>query len=241
MRTTTGFGQAAGKLKFPFTRMDYVIYVDSNNRNQTLFPNSNSYTLFLSTPIHNVSKVELISAMLPNVFSSQYLTLDIAELRSTQTLVASALTTRSNTTAVPNSNAYSGAFAFVPVKAATSLASNTQTFSNTSFIYNNEFYSQNYKIAVDYPSRIDSIDRLTISWKNAGTGALFYDNIIGQDMGRNMFILRLDTIMVPEEPERPESLPTPVEWDSGERHKMYVMFAALILGLFIIFFGRRRS
>ena len=221
--------------------MDYVVYVDSNNRNQTLFPNSNSYTLFLSTPIHNVSKVELISAMLPNVFSSQYLTLDIAELRSTQTLVASALTTRSNTTAVPNSNAYSGAFAFVPVKAATSLSSNTQTFSNTSFIYNNEFYSQNYKIVVDYPSRIDSIDRLTISWKNAGTGALFYDNIIGQDMGRNMFILRLDTIMVPDEPERPESLPTPVEWDSGERHKMYVMFAALILGLFIIFFGRRRS
>jgi len=221
--------------------MDYVIYVDSNNRNQTLFPNSNSYTLFLSTPIHNVSKVELISAMLPNVFSSQYLTLDIAELRSTQTLVASALTTRSNTTAVPNSNAYSGAFAFVPVKAATALASNTQTFSNTSFIYNNEFYSQNYKIVVDYPSRIDSSDRLTISWKNAGTGALFYDNIIGQDMGRNMFILRLDTIMVPDEPERPESLPTPVDWDSGERHKMYVMIAALILGLFIIFFGRRRS
>jgi len=221
--------------------MDYVVYVDSNNRNQSLFPNSNSYTLFLSTPIHNISKVELVSAMLPNVFSSQYLTLDIAELRSTQTLVASALTTKSNASVVPNSNSYSGAFAFVPVKAATSLASNTSTFSNTSFTYNNEFYSQNYKISVEFPSRIDSIDRLTISWRNAGNGNLFYDSLIGQDMGRNMFLLRFDTIMVPEEPERPESLPPPVSWDSGERQKMYVMVAALILGLFIIFFGRRRT
>jgi len=221
--------------------MDYIVYVDSSNRNQTLFPNSNSYTLFLTTPIHNISKVELVSAMLPNVFSSQYLTLDIVELRSTQTLVASALTTKSNAIAVPNSNSYSGAFAFVPVKAATSLASNASTFSNTSFTYNNEFYSQNYKIATEYPSRIDSIDRLTISWKKAQDGSLFYDNFIGQDMGRNMFLLRFETILVPEEPERPDSLPPPVAWDSGERQKMYVMVAALILGLFIIFFGRRRS
>ena len=221
--------------------MDYVVYVDSLNRNQTLFPNSNSYTLFLTTPIHNISKVELVSAMLPNVFSSQYLTLDIAELRSTQTLVASALTTEANSIAVPNSNSYSGAFAFVPVKAATSLASNASTFSNTSFTYNNEFYSQNYKIATEYPSRIDSIDRLTISWKKAQDGSLFYDDFIGQDIGRNMFLLRFETIMVPEEPERPDSLPPPVAWDSGERQKIYVMVAALILGLFIIFFGRRRN
>ena len=221
--------------------MDYVVYVDSNNRNQTLFPNSNSYTLFLSTPIYNVSKVELVSAMLPNVFSSQYLTLDIAELRSTQTLVASALTQTANSIAVPNSNAYSGAFAFVPVKAATSLSSNLSTFSNTNFTYNNEFYSQNYKIAIEYPSRIDSLDRLTISWRGAGDGKLFYDSFIGQDLGRNMFLLRFDTIMVPDAPERPESLPPPVAWDSGDRQKMYVMIAALVMGLVIILFGRRRS
>jgi len=117
--------------------MDYVVYVDSNNRDSNLFPNSNSYTLYLSTPLRNISKVEVLSAMLPNVYSSQYLTLDIQELRSTQTLVASALSTKANTIAVTNSNAFSGAFAFVPIKAATSLASNVQTFSNTSFTYNN--------------------------------------------------------------------------------------------------------
>jgi len=219
--------------------MDYVVYVDSNNRNQNLFPNSNSYTLYLSTPIHNVSRVEVLSAMLPNVFSSQYMTLDIQELRSTQTLVASALSTTGNAMAVPNSNAFSGAFAFVPVKAAISLASNASTFSNTSFIYNNEFYSQNYKIATEYPSRIDSIDRLTISWRNAGNGSLFYDSVLGRDLGRNMFLLRFETIPVPEEPDRPDSLPPPVPWDSGEKTKTYVIIAATLLALLLVIFARK--
>lgn len=219
--------------------MDYVVYVDSNNRNQDLYPNSNSYTLYLSTPIRNISKVEVLSAMLPNVFSSQYLTLDIVELRSTQTLVASALATTANSLAVPNSNAFSGAFAFVPVKAAMALASNTQTFSNTSFIYNNEFYSQNYKISTEYPSRIDSLDRLTVSWRNAGNGSLFYDLNLGRDLGRNMMLLRFETIPVPDEPERPVSLPDPVPWDSGEKTKMYIIFAAALLGLLLVIFARK--
>ena len=204
-----------------------------------MYPNSNSYTLYLTTPIYNVSRVEVLSAMLPNVFSSQYLTLDIQELRSTQTLVASALTTTGNNVIVPNSNAFSGAFAFVPVKAAISLASNTTTFSNTSFIYNNEFYSQNYKIYTEYPSRLDSIDRLTISWRNAGNGSLFYDSVLGRDLGRNMFLLRFETIMVPDEPDRPASLPEPVQWDSGEKTKLYIVFAVALLGLLLVVFARK--
>lgn len=223
--------------------MDYVVYVDSNNRDASLFPNSNSYTLYLSTPIHNISRVEVLSAMLPNVYSSQYLTLDIVELRSTQTLVASALTLSGKAnTAVTNSNAYSGAFAFVPIKAATALASNASTFSNTSFVYNNEFYSQNYKIATEYPSRIDSIDRLTINWRNAGNGSLFYDSVLTRDLGRNMFILRFETIPVPEEPERPESLPAPVSWkDPDDTRKLYVILGIALLGLLVVLFARPRK
>lgn len=223
--------------------MDYVVYVDSNNRDASLFPNSNSYTLYLSTPIYNVSRVEVLSAMLPNVYSSQYLTLDIVELRSTQTLVASALTlSGKSNTAVTNSNAYSGAFAFVPIKAATALASNASTFSNTSFVYNNEFYSQNYKIATEYPSRIDSIDRLTINWRNAGNGSLFYDSVLTRDLGRNMFILRFETIPVPEEPERPESLPAPVSWkDPDDTRKLYVILGIALLGLLVVLFARPRK
>jgi hypothetical protein len=222
--------------------MDYVVYVDSNNRDESLYPNSNSYTLYLTTPIYNVSKVEVLSAMLPNVYSSQYLTLDIAELRSTQTLVASALTLSGKSNiAIPNSNSFSGAFAFVPIKAASSLASNLATFANTSFTYNNEFYSQNYKIATEYPSRIDSIDRLTISWRNSGNGALFYDTMLNRDLGRNMFILRFETIYVPDEPERPPSLPEPVPWDSGDKMKIYMVIAFAVLGLIIIAIARPRK
>ena len=180
--------------------------------------------------------------MLPNVFSSQYLILDIAELRSTQTLVASALTKSVSNLSITNSNAFSGAFAFVPVKAATTLASNLVTFSNTSFVYNNEFYSQNYRISTEYPSRIDKIDRLTISWRNAGTGALFYDSNLGRDLGRNMLLLRFDTIPVPEEPERPDSLPEPVPWDApDDKSKMYVIFGIALLGLLLIIFAQPRK
>ena len=216
--------------------MDYIVYVDSNNRNQTTYPNSNSYTLYLSTPIKNIAKVEVLSAMLPFVFTSQYLTLDILELRSTQTLVASALTLADKKNiSVPNSNAFNGSFAFIPVKAATSLASNNVTFSNTSFIYNNEFFSQNYKISTEYPSRIDSIDRLTISWRNAGNGSLFYDYFMNQDLGRNMFLLRFETIPVPEEPSRPPSLPPPVVWDSGDsKEKQILVVAGIALVALVI-------
>ena len=187
--------------------------------------------------------MEVLSAMLPNVYSSQYLTLDIVELRSTQTLVASALTLSGKAnTAVTNSNAYSGAFAFVPIKAATALASNASTFSNASFVYNNEFYSQNYKIATEYPSRIDSIDRLTINWRNAGNGSLFYDSVLTRDLGRNMFILRFETIPVPEEPERPESLPAPVSWkDPDDTRKLYVILGITLLGLLVVLFARPRK
>lgn len=230
---------------------DIIVYVDSNNRNQTLFPNSNSYTLYLTTPITNISKVEVMTAMLPDLYSSQYLSLDIQELRTPKNLVASALTTADtyatnvgNTSAihnlsVPDSNAFYGSFAFIPIKAATSLASNASTFSNTSFTYNNEFYGGNYKVVTEYASRIDKLDRLTITWRQANNGSVFYDNLLRRDLGRNMFILKFETIMVPEEPDRVPSLPEPVKWDSGEQNKIYILAAIALVGLLVISLARR--
>jgi hypothetical protein len=54
-----------------------------------------------------------------------------------------------------------------------------------------------------------------------------------------MFLLRFETIMVPDEPERPVSLPEPVPWDSGEKTKMYIIFAVALLGLILIVFSRK--
>jgi hypothetical protein len=54
-----------------------------------------------------------------------------------------------------------------------------------------------------------------------------------------MFLLRFETIPVPEEPDRPPSLPEPVPWDSGEKTKMYIIFAVALLGLLLVIFARK--
>jgi hypothetical protein len=212
--------------------MDYTVYVDSNNRNQTLFPNSNSYTLYLTTPIQNIIKVEVLSAMLPNVYSSQYLTLDITELRTPRNLIADALVKT-----VPTANAFYGSFATIPVKTSTLAFGNIYSSSNV--VNNGEFYNANYRILQDFPSRIDKLDRLTITWRQPNNGNVFVDNNFSPsiDLGRNMFILRFKTVHVPDEdPSRPLSLPQPVPWDSGNDQKMQIILiaGAALLGLLII-------
>jgi len=240
--------------------MDYIIYVDSNNRNQTLYPNSNSYTLHLTTPIKNISKVEVLSAMLPNVFSSQYLTLDIAELRTPRTLIADALTTADtystnlgNTSAihnlsVPTANAFYGSFAVVPVKVAggaLAIYSNLTSDTNTTVATNTEFYNANYRILQDYPSRIDKLDRLTITWRQPNNGSVFIDTNFSPalDMGRNMFILRLITVVVPEEPDRVHNLPPPIQWNSGDdkNKQMMIIAGVALVGLLIIISVKARD
>jgi len=43
-----------------------LIFVNSRNRDGNLYPHGNAYTLYLSTPIKNISKVELVSLRIPN-------------------------------------------------------------------------------------------------------------------------------------------------------------------------------
>lgn len=219
---------------------DFTVYVDSHNRNQGLYPNSNSYTLHLTNPILNVIKVELLTAMLPNIYSSQFLTLDIAELRTPRNLVADRLTAAM----APSANAFYGSFATIPVKVsggAQSLSSNLSTFTNTSVTVNSEFYNANYRIWQEFPSRIDKIDRLTVTWRQPNNGAVFIDSNFSPsiDMGRNMFVLRFETTDVPMNPERPLELPDPVKWDSGERTRLMVIAAVALGGLLVIMSMRR--
>jgi hypothetical protein len=223
---------------------DFTVYVDSNNRNQTLYPNSNSYVLHLTQPIVNVTKVELLTAMLPNVFSSQFLTLDITELRTPRNLVADRLTQTGNLL-TQSANAFYGSFATIPVKTsgggAALAVSNTVSPVANSIAVNTEFYNANYRIWQEYPSRIDKIDRLTVTWRQPNNGNVFIDNNFspGIDMGRNMFILRFETTDVPMSPDRPQSLPDPVPWDSGETRRLVMLMIAALCGLFIIMNMRR--
>jgi len=43
-----------------------LLFVDSANRDQTLFPNGNNYVLHLTRPIRNIERVDLVSARVPN-------------------------------------------------------------------------------------------------------------------------------------------------------------------------------
>jgi hypothetical protein len=195
--------------------MDYIVYVDSNNRNQTLYPNSNNFTLYLTQPIINISNVEVLSAMLPSMNTSQFITLDILEFRTPRTIVADQII-NTNNVSVPSSNAFYGSFGIIPIRV------NGGT----------EFYNQNYRVKQDYPSRIDKIDRLTVSWRQPNSSKLYYDSS-GYDLGRTMFLLRIQTEFVPVEPERPLELPAPVPWAGDYDEKKKIMIVGLI-GLIII-------
>jgi hypothetical protein len=46
--------------------MERLVYVDSLNRDTKLYPNGNSYTLYLTDVIKNVSRVDLVAAQVPN-------------------------------------------------------------------------------------------------------------------------------------------------------------------------------
>jgi hypothetical protein len=55
-----------------------------------------------------------------------------------------------------------------------------------------------------------------------------------------MFLLKFKTVLVPEEPDRPESLPPPVAWDSGDQTKMLIVGGIAIAGLLIIISVKNR-
>lgn len=205
--------------------MEYIVYVDSNNRNQSLWPNSNLYTLHLTTPILNIEEVELVSAQLPDLAASQFVTLDIAELRTPLHLTADALNLSArvgqsssaiSNVATPTSNAFNGSFATIPIKISGDA----------------EFYNANYRISTRYPSRIEKLDRLTVTWRQPNSGTLLI-------AGRNMFLLKFKTVEIPDDFERPISLPPPVPWDSGDRMKLIFVIVAALVGLFIIISVRK--
>ena len=192
--------------------MDHVIYVDSENRNKSIYPLANSYVVYLTNPIRNITRVELISAMLPDIASSQYVALDITELRTP--------THQSATDKSSNCSVVNGAFAMVPIKVSSTT----------------DFYSQNYAIYVDYPSRIDSVDKLTVNWYSPDGASL-------PDVDPNKFILRFHSEHVPEEPDRPESLPPPVPWSDGPDHQQifFILAGILIVGIITISLIRKKS
>ena len=48
----------------------HYLVVNSNLRDTTLYPSGNSYTMHLTNPIHDVTRVELVQASVPNVIQN---------------------------------------------------------------------------------------------------------------------------------------------------------------------------
>lgn len=50
----------------PEVQTTRTLFVDSKNRDVTIYPSGNSYVLHLTTPVKNIVRVDLVSARLPN-------------------------------------------------------------------------------------------------------------------------------------------------------------------------------
>jgi len=48
----------------------HYLVVNSNLRDTTLYPSGNSYTMYLTNPIHDITRVELIQASVPNIIQN---------------------------------------------------------------------------------------------------------------------------------------------------------------------------
>jgi hypothetical protein len=213
------------------------IHVDSRNRDSGLFPFSNTYTVFLNKPIMNVTRVDLVSAIVTNPFSTgnAFIWLDITELRTPNTYDARKLGltnvgTTSNVTIQRNQTSSltpATSFAVVPLDVP-------QNFQRT-------FKEANdYAWSVTYPSRLDSIERLTIRWLDTTGAVVNFGNAATYDP--NMFVLRVYTQIVPTTPERPLSLPPPVrEGLFEDKSRVYLgALGTLIVGLIMIMLVRKR-
>jgi hypothetical protein len=147
------------------------VYVNSDNRDTGLFTNGNSYTLYLTTAIKDIVKVELLHATVPNQNNEASIFLDISELRTPYNEDAKAMT----------GNTYSGqtmqrSFAMVPM-----LYGSTSAFKQFS-------KNADYDFTVEYPTPIRKLDRMTIQWiKKDGTLVQFSNQ-------SNSFLLRFYTI-----------------------------------------------
>ena len=92
--------------------MEHLVWVDSAYRNTTLFPYSNTYSLNLTNPIRDVSRVELVSAFInTSGLSNTCVFLDILELRTPTHIDARKL----GTGGVPSGNTAAGSFALLPL------------------------------------------------------------------------------------------------------------------------------
>lgn len=206
---TTLTQEFAQLIGFPFGSS--TVYPMSANREyNSMFPTSNAYAVSQS-----------IVSLEPN----DYVWLDIEEFRTPFTTDARQLVLNQQGVYTTSGNTSARSFALIPMDVP---SGGIKSYKEAS----------DYPIHVEFPSRIDSLDRLTISWLDRNGNVLDFH---GLDM--NSFTLRVHTETVPIEPERIESLPPPVPFeDSNKKYILWGSLIALIFGLMLILIvGKRHT
>jgi hypothetical protein len=160
------------------------------------------------------------SADIVNMNLNEHIWLDIAEFRTPTTLDARRLVSSSNVrTTLSNTAATS--FAIIPLDVPSGSIKSFKEFTD-------------YTVSIEFPSRLDSLERLTIRWLDRSGVPLVFNGL-----ETNSVTLRVHTVNVPIVPERPESLPAPVV--DTERTKVFMgAIAALVIGLMLILMRRRQ-
>lgn len=97
--------------------------------------------------------------------------------------------------------------------------------------------NSDYSLAVDFPQVVSKLSRLTVNWRDIN-GALIPFN--GSE--NNSFILRVYRTFVPPNLDRQLGLPPPVPWIEGRfMNPVYIIGFALVIGLLIILFTKRKK
>jgi hypothetical protein len=165
----------------------------------------------------------VVSNNIVSLEMNDYIWLDIEEFRTSLTSDARKLVLNPQGIYTTQSNTAARSFAVIPLDVP---SGSIKAFKE----------STDYQVKVEFPSRLDSLERLTIRWLDRNGVPL---NFRGLDV--NSFTLRVHTVDVPIEPERPESLPPPVPYEQNRQRIMIGAMTALIIGLMIIvLIGKRR-
>ena len=167
---------------------EILLFSSSQSRDISLYPSGNSYTLFLSSPVRNIERVDLVSARVPTSVSEQIF-LDIDELRTPRHVFTGGLQYEKRGSYVTQLTSGAGpSRAFAPL-----------TLDVNSGCIKNFHENKDYKISVFYPEPINKLQRLTVSWLDINGQPLAFN-----DLEQNSFILRLHvraTVTGPTEEE----------------------------------------
>jgi hypothetical protein len=173
-----------------------------------LYPTANAY---------------VVSSNIVSLEINDYIWLDIEEFRTPFTADARKLVLNPQGVYTTTSNTSARSFAVIPLDVPSGVIKAFKEYTD-------------YPVHVKFPSRLDSLDRLTISWLDRNGNPLDFR---GLDV--NSFTLRLHTVHVPDEVERPVSLPPPVPFEKDNQKIVWGATLALFIGLMLIILAGKKK